>query len=419
MKTLKYWLKTIFLALIILSFQINYSCISNAQQYDLLLKGGNVIDPKNKINNISDVAILSGKIAKVASGIPIADAKKVIDVTGLYVVPGLIDAHAHVYAGLARGAHADGEYSVFPDGYTLRTGVTTIVDAGSSGHRNFKHFHDGVIALSQTRVLAFLNIVGMGLSGNVHSQNVVDMDPELAAKCAKEYPNHIVGFKTVQWQGKEWINVDRALEAGKLANLPIMCDFGRFYPEDRPYQELVRERLRPGDISTHMYKRDVPLFDENGKLLPYLTEARNRGVLFDLGHGLGNFEFSIVVPAVRQGWWPNSITTDLHAECVNHASKDLNNLMSKMMNTGIPLVNIIEMVTWGPAKMIGRTDLGHLTPNAVADIAVLSLVKGNFGWIDIRNVRMAGTEKFQCELTLRDGKIVWDLNGIAAREDYK
>src|SRR5690606_11266490 len=181
----------------------------------------------------------------------------------------------------------------------------------------------------------------------------------------------------------------------------------------------VLKRLRPGDISTHMYKNEgsdahkVPLFDENGKLLPYLAEARKRGIKFDLGHGLGNFNFPTVTPAIRQGWWPDAISTDLHAEDVNHAVKDLNNLMSKVMNIGIPFKDIINLTTWSPAQMIRRPDLGHLSAGAVADVAVLNIVKGDFGFLDIRGLRMSAKEKIVCELTVRDGKVVWDLNGIA------
>ena len=242
------------------------------------------------------------------------------------------------------------------------------------------------------------------------------MDPQLAAKTAKEFPHTIVGFKTVQWQGKEWMNVDRALEAGRLADLPVLFDFGRFWPEDRPYQELVAKKIRPGDISTHMYKRDVPLFDASGKLLPYLAEARQRGVKFDLGHGLGNFDFPIVVPAVRQGWIPDAISTDLHIDSMNHAAKSLTNLMSKMMVIGMPLEKVIELTTWSPAQLVKHPELGHLTPEAGADVAVLRRVKGDFGFIDIRGLRMKGTEKLECELTIRDGRVVWDLNGIAATD---
>ncbi len=385
-----------------------------ARQYELLLKGGTVIDPRNNRNGMADVAIAGGKVAQVAENIPATSAKRVVDVTGLYVVPGLIDMHSHLYAGNLRGAHAAGEFSIYPDGHTFRSCTTTIADGGSSGWRNFRDFKDGVMALSKTRVLAWLNIVGLGLSGLAHSQNVADMDPQLAAKTAKEFPEIIVGFKTVQWQGKEWTNVDRALEAGRLADLPILFDFGKFWPEDRPYQELVGTKMRPGDISTHMYKRDVPLFDGSGKLLPYLAQARERGVKFDLGHGLGNFDFPIVVPAVRQGWIPDAISTDLHVDSMNHAAKSLVNLMSKMMAVGMPMEKVIELTTSSPAQLVKRPELGHLGPEAGADVAVLRRVKGDFGFIDIRGLRVKGTERLDCELTIRDGRVVWDMNGMAA-----
>jgi dihydroorotase len=267
-------------------------------------------------------------------------------------------------------------------------------------------------------VLVWLNIVGLGLSGQVHSQNVADMDPQMAAKTAQEFPDTIVGFKTVQYQGKDWVNVDRALEAGRLAGKPVLFDFGRFWPQDRPYQDLVLKKMRPGDISTHMYKYDVPMFDESGKLLPYLAEARKRGVKFDLGHGLGNFNFPIVVPAVKQGWLPDAISTDLHTDSMIHAAKSLTNLMSKMMAIGVPLEQVIKLTTWEPAQLMKKDALGHLTPGVGADVAVLRLLRGDFGFIDIRNLRVRGTEKLECELTIRDGTVLWDLNGLAA-EEYK
>ena len=386
--------------------------------YDLLLKGGTVIDPKNNRNGAFDVGIAGGKIAEVAPNIAPTKARKVIKVDGLYVVPGLVDLHSHLYAGNKRGAHALGEFSIYPDGHTFRACTTTIADAGSSGWRNFEDFNNGVIALSKTRVFVLLNIVGLGLSGLAHSQNVADMDPKPAAEMAKKYPNVIVGFKTVQYQASDWTNVDRALEAGKLANLPVMIDFGKFHPESRPYQELVLDKLRPGDISTHMYKYDVPIFDQNGKLLPYLAQARARGVKFDIGHGLGNFLFRIVVPAIRQGWVPDSISTDLHTDSMIHAAKSLTNLMSKVMNIGVPLPDVIKMTTVNPTAMMKHSEFGHLSVGAVADVAVLSMLKGDVGFLDIHGGRMAGKQKLECELTLREGKVMWDLSGLAG-EDWE
>jgi dihydroorotase len=165
-----------------------------------------------------------------------------------------------------------------------------------------------------------------------------------------------------------------------------------------------------------MYKSDVPMFDANGILLPYLAEARKRGVKFDLGHGIGNFNFPIVVPAIRQGWLPDAISTDLHADSMIQAAKDLTNLMSKVMNIGVPLEQIIKLTTAEPAKLMNKESLGHLTPGAGADVSVLRVRKGEFGYLDIRNLRMSGKERLECELTIRDGKVLWDLNGLAATE---
>src|SRR4051794_9393169 len=279
-------------------------------QYDLLLKNGHVIDAKNNIDAIRDVGIKDHKIAAVAANIPASQAGKTIDVKGLYVTPGLVDIHVHVYAGTgARGSYA-GDLSVYPDGHTLRNGVTTVVDAGSSGWRNFPDFKDRIISRSKTRVLALLNIVGNGMGGGAVEQNTADMEPRTTAEIAKQYPGVVVGIKTAHFDAPEWTAVDRALEAATLAGLPLMVDFGTFRPE-RPYQDLVLKKLRPGDISTHMYLDMVPMLDQDKKLLPYLPEARKRGVIFDVGHGGGSLLFRQAVPALKQGWIPDSISTDL------------------------------------------------------------------------------------------------------------
>src|SRR5437879_2283798 len=251
-----------------------------AQQYDLLLKGGHVVDAKNHLSAVRDVAIQNGRIVEVAHQIDPAKAFKTVDVSGLYVTLGLVDIHTHVYAGTGQRGAYSGDNSVYPDGCTLRVGVTTVADAGSSGWRNFPDFKDRVIDRSRTRVLAFLNIVGHGMGGDPVEQNTQDMDSQAAAAMARQYPNIIVGFKTAHFEGPEWTAVDHALDAGKLAGLPVMIDFGRFRPE-RPYEELVGSRLRPGDISTHMYLDFIHMLDASGKVLPYLFEAKKRGVIFD------------------------------------------------------------------------------------------------------------------------------------------
>jgi len=384
--------------------------------YDLLLKGGHVIDGKNKISAIRDVAIQDGRIAEVAADIPAAKAAKVVDVSGLYVVPGLVDMHVHVYAGTGqRGAYC-GDNSVYPDGFTFRSGVTTVADAGSSGWRNFPDFKDRVIDRAKTRVLAFINIVGKGMGGAVE-QDTGDMDAQSAARQALDHKDVIIGIKTAHYAGPEWTPVEHAVEAGTLANIPVMVDFGVFRPE-RPFQELVLKKLRPGDIYTHTYLDRVPMLDDDGRILPYLFEARRRGVIFDVGHGGGSFLFRQAVPAMRQGFAPDSISTDLHIGSMNAGMKDMLNVMSKFLNMGMPLDEVIARSTWAPAREIKREELGNLSVGAGADIAVLRVEEGSFGFVDTYGARMRGSRKLECELTIRNGRVVYDLNGIT-REDWE
>jgi dihydroorotase len=386
--------------------------------YDLLIRGGRVIDPKNKVDETRDVAIWGGRIARVDRAIPADRARVVVPAKGLVVVPGLVDIHAHVYSGTGTRAIA-GDGSVVPDAHTFRSGVTTVVDAGTSGWRSFGDFRDRIIGRSKTRVLAMLNIVGRGMVGRPFEQVREDMDPVRTAATALEFPDLVVGIKTAHYDGPEWVAVERAVAAARLAKVPVMVDFGTFRPE-RPYQELVLRKMRPGDISTHMYvsipgKAAVPLFDEAGKLLPYLGEARERGIKFDVGHGFESFPWDQVVPAVRQGWLPDSISTDLYARSANAALKDMTTVMSKFLSLGIPLAEVIRLSTSGPAGLINRPELGQLGVGAVADVAVLGVRRGEFGFLDVRNLRRTGTEKLECELTVREGTVVWDLNGRAAK----
>ncbi len=384
--------------------------------YDLLLKGGHVIDGRNKISAVMDVAIADGRIAAVAADIPPAKAAKTVNVSGLYVTPGLVDMHVHVYAGTGqRGAYC-GDNSVYPDGFTFRAGVTTVADAGSSGWRNFPDFKDRVIDRAKTHVLVFLNIVGAGMAGAVE-QDTGEMDAQAAARTALRNKDTIVGIKTAHYAGPEWTAVERAVEAGTLADIPVMVDFGTFRPE-RPFQDLVLKKLRPGDIYTHTYLSWVPMLDPQGRILPYLFEARRRGVIFDVGHGGGSFLFRQAAPALRQGFGPDSISTDLHAGSMNGGMKDLLNVMSKFLNMGMPLDDVILRSTWTPAREIKREELGNLSVGTVADVAVLRVEEGHFGFVDTYGARMAGTRKLVCELTVRNGQVVYDLNGIT-REDWE
>ena len=386
-------------------------------RYDVLLRGGHVIDARNNLSAVRDVAIAGGKVAAVAAKIDPAEAFKVIDVSGLYVTPGLVDIHAHVYTGTGeRGHYAGGDNSVPPDGFTYRVGVTTVVDVGGAGWRNFEDFKERVIDRARTRVLSFLNIVGNGMRGDKYEHELADMEVQPTAAMAKKYPGIVVGIKTAHYRGPEWTPVERAVEVGTLADIPVMVDFGANKPE-RPVAELVTTKLRPGDIYTHVYSGlRHELVD--GKVNPGLWEGRKRGVIFDVGHGGGSFAWRVAVPAIKEGFWPDSISTDLHVGSMNAGMKDMLNVMSKFLALGMSLDDVVKISTWNPARQIKQEQLGNLSVGSPADVAVLRLEKGQFGFVDSFGGRMKGNQKLTCEMTLRDGKVVYDLNGIA-RPDWE
>lgn len=384
-------------------------------RYDLLLKGGHVIDAKNGIDAVRDVAIAKGHIAAVAEDIPASLARRVVDVRSLYVTPGLVDMHVHVFAATMDREYT-GEWGVRPDGFTFRSGVTTVVDAGSSGWRNFEEFKRLVIDRVQTRVFSMLNIVGKGMAGRADiEQDVTDMDPERTAEMAKRHPDLVVGVKIAHYAGPDWGPVEKAVKAGTLANIPVMVDFATFRPE-RPFQDLVLKKLRPGDIYTHAYLTAVPMLDAQGKLLPYLFDARKRGVIFDVGHGGGSFSFRQAVPAIKQGFLADSISTDLHVSSMNAGMKNLLNVMSKFLAMGVSVQDVVARATWHQAREIHREQYGNLSVGAVADVAVLRLVQGDFGFVDSSRRRLRGTQKLICELTLKGGRTMWDLNGITSED---
>lgn len=389
------------------------SLLAAQTKYDLLLKGGHVIDAKNNLSAMRDVAIAGGRIALVAENIPASDARKTIDVSSLYVTPGLVDMHEHVFSGSMNREYL-GENCVRADSFSFRSGVTTVVDAGCSGWRNFGEFRDEVIYKEKTRVFAMLNIVGSGMGGRPDvEQNTKDMDPQRTAEVARRNSDVVVGIKVAHYAGPEWIAVDRGVEAGTLAHIPVMVDFATFRQE-RPFQDLVLKHLRPGDIYTHQYLGAVPMLDAEGRVLPYLFEARKRGIIFDVGHGGGSFLFRQAVPAIRQGFVPDSISTDLHTDSMNAGMKDMLNLMSKFLNMGMTLDDVVACSSWHPAREIHHEELGNLSVGSVADVAVLRLEHGNFGFVDSAHLRLRGDKKLVAEMTLREGKIVWDLNGMSS-----
>lgn len=404
---------------------------ANAQtpRYDLLLKGGHVIDPANHVDGIFDLAVSGGKIAAVEKDIPASQAGKVVDVSGLYVTPGLVDIHAHVGHGgaplnwFAPDARAHTEPLGIPADIALQSGVTTVVDAGSAGAETFLQEKEEVIDQAKVRVLAFLNIVGNGMNGGLE-QTVDQMDVKRCAETIRKYPDLIVGVKTAHywtddpWDAAHppWAAVDRAEECAQTMGLPVMFDF---WPRpERTYAELILKKMRPGDIHTHVFAQQFPIILPNGngegKINPIMAEARARGVIFDVGHGAGSFWFRNAVPAVRQGFIPDSISTDLHTG--NYTVLSMTQVMSKFLAIGVPLDEIIRRSTVNPAGEIRRPELGTLSVGKEADIAVLEQLNGKFSYIDCGFARMDGTGKLIARMTVRAGRILYDPSGLSMVE---
>lgn len=388
-----------------------------SQQYSIVIKDGHVIDPKNNIDAVMDIAINDGKIVSVAKNIDARQAAQVVNAKGLYVMPGIIDIHCHNFFGTEPDHYlSNGLTAIAPDGFTFRCGVTTVVDAGGAGWKSFPTFKKNIIDNSQTRVLSLLNIVGEGMRGGAYEQNTNDMDSKMTALVAKANPGVVVGIKVAHFEGPEWTPVDRAVEAGKIANIPVMIDFGGSNPP-LSIEELFMKHLRPGDIFTHCFghlKTREAIVDETTKdLKPFVWDARKRGIIFDVGYGGISFVFEQAMPAVKKGFYPNSISTDLHGGSMNNAMKDQLSVMSKFLAMGMPLNEVIKSSTWNPAQEIKREDLGHLSIGTEADIAILNLREGKFGLFDYTGYKIEAGKKFECEMTIRAGKIVYDLNGIA------
>lgn len=402
---------SIICCLLITSWIFPYNLI--AQDIDILIQNGHVFDPKNEVDRVMDVAIADGKIYRVSMNISKAKAKKVIDASGMYVCPGFIDIHTHVFVGSTPRKFADGSYSLSPDDFTLRAGITTVVDAGTSGWRNFPKFKEQVIDHSKTRILAFLNIAGTGMTGDERQENIDEMDVNQAVKCIEEYPDVIVGIKIGHYTGDQWTPFDRASKAARQTDRPMFveCHLPQYTLKDQ------LDRMNPGDIITHSYEKvseRSSVIDEAGRVKQFVFQAREKGVLFDVGHGGGGFWFSEAIPALEQGLLPNSFGSDLHRFSMNSGMKDMLNIMSKYMAMGMEEKDILLRATWNPAKSIKREDLGNLSEGAVADVAVISIREGNFGFVDAGKNKITGNKKFEAELTIRAGKIVWDLNGISA-----
>ena len=387
-------------------------CVS--QTFDLIIIGGLVIDANYQLDAVLDIGITGDKVTKIAENIPLSQGRKIIHAEGLFVTPGLIDVHVHAFAGNDPKTFADGRSSVFPDDYSFRAGITTVVDCGTSGWRNFPVFKSQIIDQAKTRVLAFLNIFGSGMIGSPQEQNMQDLDTQKVIDLMKRHPDLLVGIKIGQYSGSDWMPFDRALAVGERTARPIIIEA---HLPNLPLEGILK-RMRPGDIYSQSFKhvtRDrLSIVDEQGKVRPYVTDAMKKGVLFDVGHGGVSFQFNTAIPAFRQGIVPNSFGSDMHRNSLNAGMKDMLNIMSKYLNIGMRVQEVVAHATWRSATSIRRPDLGQLSEGAIADIAILDLVTGTFGFVDASGVRLAGEKKLECEVTIRAGKVVYDLNGLAS-----
>jgi len=388
-------------------------------KYDLLLKGGHVIDPANNINkNNVDVAIAEDKIALVGSNIPATQAKKTLDMTNLYVTPGFIDIHAHIF-------YTDDPPNyrwIIADDICWPAGCTTVVDPGSSGAGTFENLKK-IIESSNTRTLALINNSYTGMDEGEQDPRLFKVDAMV--EVAKKYPQYIVGFKTAHyWGGRPyddihtpWAAVDAVVEAGRKTGLPSMFDFNPRPPigdyPARSYRELILERSNPTDIHTHCFAAHIPSITPEGKVNPDIFKAMDRGFIFDLGHGAGSFVYKHAVPAFEQGYYPNTISTDLHSHNTNGPVINMSFVMSKMLSLGMSLEDLILRSTINPAKAIQRTDLGSLTVGGPADVAVFEILKGNFSYLDTSGGKNYGDQKINNIMTVAEGRIGFDPYGVS------
>jgi dihydroorotase len=395
--------------------------VNDTPTIDLLLKGGHVIDPANDLDGPMDVAIAGDRIARVAPEIPSDQAGQAIDVSGLYVTPGLIDIHTHVYTFRPSSESYVGAMNA--DAHLLASGVTTTVDAGTAGWVHWQDFKTLNIDQAKVRILAFLNIASGGMVDMATEQDVAQLQPRIAAALAEQFSDVIVGIKAAHYWTRApwddahppWASIERAVEAGELCGKPVMVDFWPRPPE-RPYPDLILEKLRPGDIHTHVFARQFPIVDENRRVYDHLWKARERGVIFDLGHGAGSFWFRNAQPALDDGFPPDSISTDLHMGNINGPVVSMIQTMSKCHAMGLPLSQVIYRATVTPAREVGHPELGTLSVGAEADVAVLRRLEGRFGYADCGAAKMIADTKLECALTIRAGEIVYDPTGLSMPE---
>jgi dihydroorotase len=370
--------------------------------FDLLLAGGTVLNPATELNQQLDVGVTGGHISAIQSKLPREHAKKILDVRGCYVTPGLIDFHVHSYWGV-------NPYGFNADPVCLASGVTTAVDAGSAGPVNFLGFKKLIHAQSRARMLAFVALAQHGvLNDPGELQNLEFADPEGAAQSVKESPDVGVGIKvrlhkkSVGDNGREALRM--AVRTGDACRAPVMVHIGN---TGISIEEIV-DTLRPGDVVTHCYTPQPPgIVDESGRLRDAVRKAHERGVIFDVGHANGHFDFDLVRRAMGDGLLPDIVSSDLHGRMgSDNPVVDMPTTMTKFLALGLNLGQIIAACTTNPAGAIGWQDrLGSLEVGREADIAVLQLVEEAARLRDCVGGELTVDRRLAARWTIRRGEV--------------
>lgn len=372
--------------------------------YDLVIRGGRVIDPAQGLDAARDVAIRQGKIAAVEADIPARQARDVVDARGKIVTPGLIDLHTHVFPNV-------GPYGIEPDPYCLGRGVTSVIDAGTSGALTFAAFRHCTIEHAATRIRALLHVVAIGMVAG-STPNMGELEdlrycvPAMAVKVANENRDLIVGFKirfSEQYTGSnDYEGMKRARAAADEAGLPLMIHIGGSYTPLEQFLALMKK----GDVVTHSFNgHPHGLLDASGRLLPEVVEARRRGVLFDVGHGAGSFSFAVMEKCLAQGFTPDTISSDLYSANIKGPVYDLPTTLGKFLLLGMSLPEVVKRSTVNAARVFNfAAEIGTLKPGAEGDVSVFELRQGEFTFTDSEHQTRTGRQKLVPVVTVRGGK---------------